>query len=287
MVVNYGSKKPPKEDWRKSVCRSNYAKGIAASDLFGRDFNLVKIVWDKEGGYPEHSWGYTQYTVRPVWPGFGCDGTTDNEHHARVSMLLSRLGMDADTVYRRSMRKRGEKDFSWVPSDALKYVVPGKDFILPVGIPGQKEIQDMLYDLYQLNNRTYGDCIVEELEKRKIEVPDYNDPAVEFPREYPVPPSGLPVKVTISVDEGETGYYISDGYMSYCLFKQKKYPYSIDITPYWWVEFHEVFVRQLEKMTSDRARCRCLEERINEGKAPVNVMEHAREYFSLPERKLP
>lgn len=271
MVIRFGSKKPSKEDWRRYGCRYNFARRMAAANRFGRPFDLVKIVWDREGGYPEHAWGYIQWTVRPVWPGFGCDGTADAEHHARACQLLVRLGINADEVYSRAYADEGR---NWLPSHSLQAVKPGEDYILPEGMPGMNEIRDMLYDLEQINNSSYLAGIVGELEKKGIEVPDYGEPSVRISG-YPVPPSGEPLQVKTRMEEGCTVYCVSDGDSSMSLLREEALPMGPRVTWHklydWWKD--GMLAAHMEGLRSVKARCRYLEGLIREGKAPAAVME--------------
>ena len=61
---------------------------------------IKKIIWDEEGGYPEHAWGYVQYSPRPFRQGYGCDGTTDENIHLIAAVFCERLGLDYTEIYK-------------------------------------------------------------------------------------------------------------------------------------------------------------------------------------------
>lgn len=124
--------------------------------------HLVRIVWDAEEGYPEHAWGYEQFTVRPYRQGYGCDGTTDTNIHLIALELCDRLGIDyvdayvaaypEDTTFDDCQRWTSElRDDMKIRAETL---IPADSSPAVVGL--------MLNDLYQINNRS----LVAELEER-------------------------------------------------------------------------------------------------------------------------
>jgi len=134
------------------------------------DGHLVKIVRDKEGGYPEHAWGYTQYTVRPYRQGFGCDGTTDSNVHLIALDIMKRLGLDYAAIYREAYQDESH-DTGWI--DALSQ---DKDLVSETLIPadiGVPELILMLSDLYQINNRTLVAALENHLMDWGIDVSDW------------------------------------------------------------------------------------------------------------------
>ncbi len=134
------------------------------------DGHLIKIVWDKEGGYPEHAWGYTQYTVRPYRQGYGCDGTTDSNIHLIALDIMKRLGLDYATIYREAYQDENP-DTGWI--EALSQ---DKDLVSETLIPEAIGIPDlilMLSDLYQINNRTLVATLENHLMDWGIDVSDW------------------------------------------------------------------------------------------------------------------
>lgn len=133
---------------------------------------VKKIVWDKEGGYPEHAWGFVQYTVRPYWPGFGCDGTTDENVHLIACTLCEQLGIDYAKAYARAYRdttlKQAQK---WVQEMKSNDALRQETAIPELSEPDALTL--MVADLYQINNRSMVDVLEKELAKRGHKVDDF------------------------------------------------------------------------------------------------------------------
>lgn len=72
---------------------------------------ILHIVWDKAGGYPEHAWGFQQWSVRPFVLGYGCDGTTDGNIHYIALQLCEQLGLDYIELYEQAYVETGDE--SW------------------------------------------------------------------------------------------------------------------------------------------------------------------------------
>lgn len=121
---------------------------------------VKKIVWDEAGGYPEHAWGYTQYTVRPYVQGYGCDGTTDENIHLIASTLCAAAGVDYASAYNEAYPGDDplESTQAWV-AELPKREALVKETILPS--LSNESLMLALSDLYQINNRTLV-CILEE-----------------------------------------------------------------------------------------------------------------------------
>lgn len=124
---------------------------------------IKKIVWDEEGGYPKHSWGFIQYTLRPYRQGYGCDGTTDKNIHLIASTMAKREGWDYEAIYREAYNH--EKNHEWL-HDWLQHIQdPNGDTAKETVIPPQNTAKTWalaLNDLYQINNRSL-EAALEEL----------------------------------------------------------------------------------------------------------------------------
>lgn len=134
---------------------------------------VKKIVWDQEGGYPEHAWGYTQWTVRPFVQGYGCDGSTDENIHLIAVHLCEKLGIDYADCYTRAYSDDGNygSNANWVAT--LKAKDPLKaETLLPQAVTADALIL-MLSDLYQINNRSLVAVLEEELSAKGWKVSDF------------------------------------------------------------------------------------------------------------------
>lgn len=135
--------------------------------------HVKKIVWDQAGGYPEHAWGYTQYTVRPFIQGYGCDGTTDENIHLIAITLCDRLDIDYAKCYRRAYPE------DTTTAQARKWIAELKEnaeLAVETRIPSEVTedvLIMMLSDLYQINNRSLTEVLVEELERKGWNVADF------------------------------------------------------------------------------------------------------------------
>jgi hypothetical protein len=118
-------------------------------------------VCDAAGGYPEHLWGFTQYSPRPYIQGYGCDGTTDRNVHLIAAVLCNYVGVDyvgAMSWSITSARRAG------VP-DAVRMVVTDVGLRAETLLPQAPTVESLmlcLSDLYQINCKP----LVGELERR-------------------------------------------------------------------------------------------------------------------------
>lgn len=128
---------------------------------------IKKIVWDAEGGFPEHSHGTIQYSPRPYVQGYGCDGTTDENIHLIASSLCAKLGIDYVNAYTQAYGPDRDiigwiRELSSNPSLLEETVAPEN--------AGTDELTLMLQDLYAINNRALV-CVLEDIfEERGITV---------------------------------------------------------------------------------------------------------------------
>lgn len=122
---------------------------------------IKKITWDQEGGYPEHAWGFVQYTVRPYVPGYGCDGTTDENIHLIASVLAERSGIDYVAAYRKAYKDEPDWGIAGWHARLRKNTALLRETVIPESCTRNDWILG-LGDLYDINNRS----LVAELEKQ-------------------------------------------------------------------------------------------------------------------------
>lgn len=163
---------------------ASYRRQAAAKDAVARDLAWLrqlqraatalpggyvkKIVWDKEGGYPEHAWGYVQWTVRPFVQGYGCDGTTDGNVHLVALTLCAMLDIDYRRCYREAY---AETEDAWI--EALRGdLALVAETLLPIE-PSLDAITLMLSDLSQINNHSLVTVLAEALLARGWPVEAY------------------------------------------------------------------------------------------------------------------
>lgn len=122
---------------------------------------IKKIVWDEAGGYPEHAWGFVQYTVRPYHPGYGCDGTTDLNIHLIAEILAERAGLNYSQVYRSAYPDQPQHHREW-----LIAIRSNSKLKTETLIPRTQRLNDWILalgDLYEINNRSLvqelSDCL--------------------------------------------------------------------------------------------------------------------------------
>lgn len=121
---------------------------------------LLRIVWNSEGGYPEHAWGFEQWSVRPYRLGYGCDGTTDENIHLIAWRVCDKLGIDYPALY---LEAYGDNllDFDRWDTIALETEMPTMTTFTLRGI---------LHDLNEINCRTVRDLLQDELEQHGYNV---------------------------------------------------------------------------------------------------------------------
>ncbi len=122
---------------------------------------VKKIVWDREDGYPEHAWGFIQWTVRPFVQGYGCDGTTDRNVHLVALTLCEMLDIDYLHCYREAY---AENECAWI--EALS---EDRNLIEETRLPAEPSMDAfvlMLADLYQINNRSLVAVLADALQAR-------------------------------------------------------------------------------------------------------------------------
>lgn len=112
---------------------------------------ILKIVWDKEDGYPQHSWGFVQWSIRPYEQRYGCDGTTDGNIHLIALRLCEALGLDYPALYEKAYAARGTKPGrSWIRTFDWPRVE--EETIIPK--LSEQSLRHCLHDLGEINNRS-------------------------------------------------------------------------------------------------------------------------------------
>ncbi len=135
---------------------------------------ILKIVWDQDGGYPEHAWGYVQWSIRPYEQRYGCDGTTDLNIHLIALRLCESLGLDYVDLYERTYAEHDGFEYgdSWLrhrtPTDwesiEAQTIVPE---------PSEQALRNVLYDLGEINHHSLVRVLETEFTKRGYEVTDW------------------------------------------------------------------------------------------------------------------
>jgi hypothetical protein len=132
---------------------------------------IKKVLWDAEGGYPEHANGFVQYSPRPFCQGYGCDGTTDENVHLIALTLCKRLGIDYVAVYAKAYPDADNDTLGWIRGLPLDKEIT-QETIIPKHA-GAKELALMLNDLQATNNRSVIDVLLETFGRRDIQLDDW------------------------------------------------------------------------------------------------------------------
>lgn len=134
---------------------------VIESALTRQDPNtrILHLVWDEEGGFPEHAWGYEQWSVRPYQVGQGCDGTIECNMHYTALQVLPQIGVDYRAAYAEAYPDRQGLD-EW-PSAAYAAVLARETCIPPVN---DATLELLLHDIYDTNHRSLEDVLRQKLE---------------------------------------------------------------------------------------------------------------------------
>ena len=128
---------------------------------------IKQIVWDEAGGYPEHAWGYIQWSVRPYEQRQGCDGTIDLNVHLIGLQLCEELGLDYQALYNQAYEWRGEEeDKTWVSE--IDWDVIEAETIMPDF--SEQALRNLLYDLTEINNHDFVDTLEAEFTRLGYDV---------------------------------------------------------------------------------------------------------------------
>ena len=102
-------------------------------------------------------------TFRPYVVGYGCDGSTDANIHYVAQKMCKLLGLDYAEIYNKAYPDaRGE---GWITENLGEFedeALKTKKVKTTTVIPKNATVQDVLDDLYDINNRS----LVEESENR-------------------------------------------------------------------------------------------------------------------------
>lgn len=135
--------------------------------------HLVMFTWTVEDGYPAHAAGFTQWTVRPYHPGYGCDGTTDDNVHLMGMLICESLGIDYAQAYASAYDDTSLAEAREMFSSILADPSIRENTLLPTLPPTEDTLILLLSDLYQLNNRSFCDVLAERFASKGFEVDDF------------------------------------------------------------------------------------------------------------------
>jgi len=135
---------------------------------------LLHIIWDEADGYPEHAWGYEQWSLRPYEQWYGCDGTTDANIHLIAWQVCRALGLDYPALYEQAYSKdRGyEGQPCWLRDfDFEPYL---EETVIPPCIPPSDEIlRGVLHDLHEINNHSVANLLYDMFTELGYDVEQY------------------------------------------------------------------------------------------------------------------
>jgi hypothetical protein len=135
--------------------------------------HLKKIVWTVDDGYPPHAAGYVQWTVRPFYQGYGCDGTTDGCVHFIASTICEHLGIDYAAAYAEAYEDTSLPEAKAMVQAIISEQTRLDEIILPSMPPTRQAVSLMLSDLYAVNNRSLCEVLVEKLSRVGFDVKDF------------------------------------------------------------------------------------------------------------------
>lgn len=133
---------------------------------------IKKVLWDAEDGYPEHSHGFIQYSPRPFFQGYGCDGTTDENVHLIALTLCNILDIDYLSVYAQAYPDAEDDTLDWIRGLPLDQEIVAET-IVPKSA-GTRELALMLHDLQAINNRSVIDVLLDVFEHRNIQIDEWS-----------------------------------------------------------------------------------------------------------------
>lgn len=116
---------------------------------YGIQLNLRRLVNFREVAERDY---WVQNSIFPVPELFGCDGTTDFWHHTRTQKVMADIGVDCAEAY-----KDGYNEEYW----AAGSVFDEKQHLFFTDDPIERA-NNVLWDLYQINNRSFVDALVEK-----------------------------------------------------------------------------------------------------------------------------
>jgi hypothetical protein len=134
---------------------------------------VLRIVWDKEDGYPEHAWGYVQWSVRPFKQMDGCDGTIDDSVHLIAYRLCSQLGLDYAALIDEAYAWRDKDDNGdWVrETTEEQWQAIERNTIVPK--LSTQSLRRLLNDLTDINNHSLAALLHDTLKAMGYDVDEY------------------------------------------------------------------------------------------------------------------
>ena len=134
---------------------------------------VLRIVWDKEGGYPEHAWNYVQWSVRPFRQMDGCDGTIDDPVHLIGYRLCSQLGLDYAALMDEAYAWRDKDDNGdWVrETTEEQWQAIERNTVVPK--LSAQSLSRLLYDLTDINYHSLVALLHDKFKTRGYDVDEY------------------------------------------------------------------------------------------------------------------
>ncbi len=128
---------------------------------------ILKIIWDREDGYPEHAWGYIQWSVRPYRLSDGCDGTRDGCAHFLAKHFLESINLNYFDIYDLAYfdDDREPTDMREFPDSYWNEVA--KEVEIPE--VNKRNFRKLLDDLYDMNHRSIVALLEEMIDEGKIQ----------------------------------------------------------------------------------------------------------------------
>lgn len=105
-------------------------------------------------------------TIRPYVLGYGYDGSTDANIHYIAEVMSNKLGFKYAKIYYRAYQQWIGVNLGEVSDEALQKQKVKHTTV----IPARATIQEVLDDLYDINNRSLVEELETELERNKIAV---------------------------------------------------------------------------------------------------------------------
>lgn len=146
---------------------------LSKAERHGKD--ILKVVWDREDGYPPYSWGYVEWSVRPYTQRQGCDGTIDGNVHLIALRFCQALGLNYADIHTEAYAWQEQGDQGqwireWSPTDIAdlekETVIPDLD---------EQSLKSLLYDLNDINNRSVIEVLEREFSRLGYNVENWHE----------------------------------------------------------------------------------------------------------------
>lgn len=131
---------------------------------------ILHIVWDADGGYPEHSWGYEQWSLRPYVQGYGCDGTTDENVHLIAWRMCEQVGLDYFALYEEAYSDHEKPGECWLRTYFWTRTI--RETIIPQEV-SERTLRGVLHDLNEINNRSIRAVLEDEFTRLGFDVSEW------------------------------------------------------------------------------------------------------------------